>query len=177
MVPTLTEKLKKHYTSPEKLMTAEKFAEENDIPLSTVKRRWMHIKGGENRNGEIVFWPGSRYPYNIRFHKLDTDTDKSYVLLKAISKKKYISHKELKWKENEFDEMLENYLLAGYIKPNIDRNPYGANAYNITDPGHDFLEGLDKKKREKRAAEFDRFLDVVKKIREALPTPTITIEQ
>ena len=161
---------KKIYTASEKLMTAEDFAQKNGIPLARVKQNWEKIPGSVNRNGEIFFWPGSRYPFNIGFHKLETSADKRYVLLKAISKYRYISHKELRLEEKQFDAMLEDYLSTKLIEPNNLGNTYGANAYDITKDGSDFLDSIVDKKRERRNKEILRFLGYAKGIKELVST-------
>jgi hypothetical protein len=157
------------YDTPAKRMTANELAQKYGIAELTVKRNWKQIPGGANVNDEISFWPGSRYPFNIGLHKLETYADKNFVLLKAISQYRYISHRELGLEKAQFGAMLDNFLVAGYIAPNNLGNSDGANAYDITKDGSDFLDNLIQKKREKRAAEIDRFLDLVKKIKEILP--------
>ena len=64
--------------------------------------------------------------------------------LKAISKFRYIGHKELRVEKSQFDNMLRDLLSAGLIEPNNLSNCYGANAYDVTDKGALLVHKTDK---------------------------------
>lgn len=87
---------------------------------------------------------GTRYPYNVGNSNLKDSSSKRYVLLKAISKYLYISHKELRVEHKQFEDMLRELLSAGLIKNNNLSNTYGANAYDCTPIGDEFVNKTNK---------------------------------
>ena len=117
------------------------------LKKSTIQRRYKMIPGIEKVNGEYRVLSGTRYPFNMRRYKIQDARDRRYVLLRAISEYKYISHLELKIENKQFEEILKEFLSAKLIKENGLSNHYGANAYDITSKGLDIL-GKEKAKEE-----------------------------
>ena len=109
------------------LSDAEFVKKNHGVTLSMVQKGWSKIPGAKAINGEIMIWPGSRYPFNMRGHKLDTAADRIYVLLKAISQFRYISHKELYLYESQFNDILQELFQKGYIELNHLGSNDGAN--------------------------------------------------
>lgn len=64
--------------------------------------------------------------------------------MRLKSKYRYISHKELRVEHKKFEDMLRELLSAGLIKNNNLSNTYGANAYDCTLLGDEFINRTDK---------------------------------
>ena len=122
----------------------EDFVNNTGVKESTIKRRYKKIPGVIKTKKGFRVISGTRYPYNIGNTKLDTSEARRYVLLKAISKYQYISHKELRLEPPQFEAMLRDLLSAGLIQANHLSNTYGANAYDCTPLGDEFINRTDK---------------------------------
>lgn len=122
----------------------EDFVNNTGVKESTIKRRYKKIPGVIKSKKGFRVISGTRYPYNIGNTKLDTSEARRYVLLKAISKYQYISHKELRLEPPQFEAMLRDLLSAGLIQVNNLSNAYGANAYDCTPLGDEFINRTDK---------------------------------
>lgn len=122
----------------------EDFVNNAGVTESTIKRRYKKIPGVIKTAKGFRVISGTRYPYNIGNTKLDSSEAKRYVLLKAISKYQYISHKELRLEPQQFKAMLRDLLSAGLIQANDLSNTYGANAYDCTPLGDEFINRTDK---------------------------------
>ena len=121
-------------------ISVEEFLEKYNIKESTLKRRYHEIPGITKSNEGYLILSGTRYPCNANaYRKVDNSAKKRYVLLKAISEYKYISHKELKVEHQQFVDMLKDLLSAGLIQPNHLSNQYGANAYDCSMKGDELL--------------------------------------
>ena len=117
----------------------EDFVNKTGVKASTIKRRYKQIPGIiKSKNGFRVI-SGTRYPYNLGNTKLENSASKRFTLLKAISKYKYISHRELRLEPRQFEDMLRDLLSAGLIRRNNLFNTYGANAYDCTPLGDDLI--------------------------------------
>lgn len=88
-----------------------------------------------------------RYPYNLRNTKLEDSASRRYTLLKAISRYRYISHKDLRIEQKQFETMLRDFLSAGLIQRNNLSNTYGANAYDCTRLGEEVINKKDKESK------------------------------
>ncbi len=122
----------------------EDFVRNSGVKESTIKRRYKQIPGITKTQKGFRVISGTRYPYNIGNTKLDSSEARRYVLLKAISKYQYISHKELRIEPPQFKAMLRDLLSAGLIQANNLSNTYGANAYDCTRLGDEFINRTDK---------------------------------
>lgn len=122
----------------------EDFVRNSGVKESTIKRRYKQIPGITKTKKGFRVISGTRYPYNIGNTKLDSSEARRYVLLKAISKYQYISHKELRIEPPQFKVMLRDLLSAGLIQANNLSNTYGANAYDCTQLGDEFINRTDK---------------------------------
>lgn len=122
----------------------EDFVSNSGVKESTIKRRYKQIPGIIKTKKGFRVISGTRYPYNIGNTKLDSSEARRYVLLKAISKYQYISHKELRLEPPQFKAMLRDLLSAGLIQANNLSNTYGANAYDCTRLGDEFINRTDK---------------------------------
>ena len=118
------------------------------VKESTIKRRYKEIPGVMKTKKGFRVISGTRYPYNIGNAKLDDSASKRFILLKAISKYKYISHKELRIEPPQFENMLRDLLSAGLIERNNLSNTYGANAYDCTPQGEELISQKNKTARE-----------------------------
>ena len=122
----------------------EDFVNNSGVKESTVKRRYKKIPGIIKTKKGFRVISGTRYPYNIGNTKLDDSASKRFTLLKAISKYQYISYKELRIEQSQFEDMLRDLLSAGLIQRNNLSNYYGANAYDCTLLGDEFINRTDK---------------------------------
>lgn len=120
------------------------FVRNSGVKESTVKKNYKRIPGISKSGEEFYVISGTRYPYNIRNAKLNDYAGKLYVLLKAISEYKYISHQELRIESKQFEAMLRELLSAGLIQNNHLSNNYGANAYDCTLLGAEQIKRTDK---------------------------------
>ena len=112
---------------------------------STIQRNYKKIPGIEKKNDKYIVLSGTRYWFSdLHKYKLEDSYEKRFVLLKAISKFRYIGHKELRVEKPQFDKMLRDLLSAGLIEPNNLSNCYGANAYDVTDKGASLIHKNDK---------------------------------
>lgn len=122
----------------------DEFVNNSGVKKSTIKRNYKHIPGLSKTEEGFIVVSGTRYPYNLRNTKLEDYSSKMYTLLKAISRYKYISHKELRVEHRQFEAMLRDLLSAGLIQSNGLSNTYGANAYDCTVLGGEFMSKTDK---------------------------------
>lgn len=121
------------------------FVSYTGLRKSTVERNYKKIPGIEKKNDKYTVLSGTRYWFSdLHRYKIDDSYQKRYVLLKAISKFRYISHKELRIEKPQFDKMLRDLLSAGLIEQNNLSNSYGANAYDVTDKGAALMHKSDK---------------------------------
>ena len=112
---------------------------------STIQRNYKKIPGIEKKNDKYIVLSGTRYWFSdLHKYKLEDSYEKRFVLLKAISKFRYIGHKELRVEKPQFDKMLRDLLSAGLIEPNNLSNCYGANGYDVTDKGAALIHKNDK---------------------------------
>lgn len=124
------------------------FVSNTGFSKSTVERNYKKIPGIEKKNGKYTVLSGTRYWFSdLHRYKIDDSYQKRFVLLKAISKFQYISHKELRIEKPQFDKMLRDLLSAELIEPNNLSNCYGANAYDVTDKGAALTHKSDKTAR------------------------------
>ena len=123
----------------------EDFVSNTGLKKSTVERNYKKIPGIEKKNDKYIVLSGTRYWFSdLHKYKIDDSYQKRFVLLKAISKFRYISHKELRIEKPQFDKMLRDLLSAELIEPNNLSNCYGANAYDVTDKGATLMHKNDK---------------------------------
>ena len=121
------------------------FVSNTGFRKSTVERNYKKIPGIEKKNGKYTVLSGTRYWFSdLHRYKIDDSYQKRFVLLKAISKFRYISHKELRIEKPQFDKMLRDLLSAELIEPNNLSNCYGATAYDVTDKGATLMHKSDK---------------------------------
>ena len=90
------------------------FVNNAGVKESTIKRRYKQIPGITKTKKGFRVISGTRYPYNIGNTKLDSSAARRCVLLKAISKYQYISHKELKIKKKRLQPCRQILLLMKY---------------------------------------------------------------
>lgn len=120
------------------------FVNNSGVKESTIKRNYKQIPGVIKDGKQFRVVSGTRYPYRLRGANIEDHGAKCYTLLKAISKYKYISHSMLGVEQQQFEDMLKELLIAKLIKPNNLSNSYGANAYDSTLLGDDFIKRTDK---------------------------------
>lgn len=101
------------------------------------------IPGITEKDKEYLVLSGTRYPYNVRGNKFKNSAKRRYVLLKAISEFKYISHFELKMEKRQFNDMIKEFLEYGLIRENNLSNKFGANPYDCTIEGDELLKRKD----------------------------------
>ena len=124
------------------------FVKSSGVKESTIKRRYKQIPGITKTQKGFRVISGTRYPYNIGNTNIEDSASKRFTLLKAISKYKYISNKELRLEPPQFEKMLRDLLFAGLIECNNLSNFYGANAYDCTPQGEELISQKDKAARE-----------------------------
>ena len=126
----------------------DEFINNSGVKESTIKRNYKHIPGLIKNGKEFRVISGTRYPYNLGNTKIEDSASKRYVLLKAISNYKYISHKELRVEYHQFETMLRELLSSGLIQRNNLSNTYGANAYDCTCLGDKLISHKDRKAKQ-----------------------------
>ena len=159
MAPTSTNPVQPIHTDLTTYKTIEEFASDNHVSVATVKKRYKEIPGiilvGLD---DYLVSPGTRYPFNMRGHRIDNNNDRIFVLLKAINQERYISEKELRTPTYNFQTMLFELSRDGYIELNGYGNNFGANAYKCTKEGREFYAKLESQKRDKRNAQITQLL-------------------
>ena len=121
------------------------FVNNTGLKKSTIQRNYKKIPGIEKKDDKYLVLSGTRYWFSdLHKYKIEDSYEKRFVLLKAISKFRYIGHKELRVEKSQFDNMLRDLLSAGLIEPNNLSNCYGANAYDVTDKGALLVHKTDK---------------------------------
>ena len=119
----------------------DEFVSKTGLKKATIIRNYKRIPGLEKTDNGFRVLSGTRYFFpHIGRYKLDDAFKKRYVLLKAISMYRYIGHKELRIEKKQFEQMLNDLLSAGLIRPNNLSNNYGANAYDSTLLGDEVLQ-------------------------------------
>lgn len=127
-----------------KYIPFEEFVEKVSVKESTIRRRYKEIPGITKTENEFAVLSGTRYPCDLHRYKLSTSAKKRYILLKTISQYQYISHKDLKLEQPQFEEMLKELIEAGLIQNNHLSNEYGANAYDCSIRGDKLLKEDEK---------------------------------
>ena len=125
----------------EERITIEEFVELAGVKERTIRKNKDKIPGLSYNNGNYDILKGTRYPFNLRSAKLKDYGDRKYYLLKAIDQYQYIDYKKLRLNPEQFEDMLNDLLIAGLVKKNRVGNYYGANGYDITDKGESVLNG------------------------------------
>lgn len=166
MSPTKIDEQEFLSLSVSKLMTADDLSRYSSISKTTVIRNRAKIPGyQQNVSDDYLFDPGTRYPFWIGFHSLETTADRRYVLLKAISQYRYISYVELNLHQEQFFTMLEEYAQSGLIAQNVFGKhfgkSFGANGYDCTSAGDFFLEKLEGQKRAQRIETIESFIRII----------------
>lgn len=136
----------KHKT--EKYISFEEFINHTGLKESTIRRMYKNIPGIQKTSNGFAILSGTRYPFNMRGYKIKNSNDRRYILLKAISQYKYISHLDIRLESAQFCDMLRELLSAGLIKKNNLYNNYGANAYDCTLKGEEVLKQTRTKSRQ-----------------------------
>lgn len=72
-------------------------------------------------------------------------------MLKATDAMRYVDNDLLCMSEESFATMIEDLLSIGMIRKNGSNNPYGANAYDVTDVYGQFIRENKNKKFEEAA--------------------------
>ncbi len=134
--------------SKHKYISFDEFVANSGYKRDTVIKRCKknEIPGITQKGDEYLVLSGTRYPYNIRRNKLNNSAKRRYILLKAISEFKYISHLELKMEKRQFSNMINELLEYGFIRKNNLSNKYGTNPYDCTIEGESFLDNCNTKK-------------------------------
>lgn len=121
------------------------FVSNTGLKKSTVERNYKKIPGIEKKDNTYTVLSGTRYWFSdVHKYKIEDSYEKRFVLLKAISKYRYIGHRELRVEKPQFDQMLRDLLSAELIAPNNLSNSYGANAYDCTEKGAALIHKSDK---------------------------------
>ena len=136
----------KHNT--EKYISFEEFINNTGFKESTIRKRYKNIPGIKKTPNGFTVLSGTRYPFAMRGYKIKNSNDRRYILLKAISQYKYISHLDIRLESAQFRDMLRELLSAGLIKKNSLYNNYGANAYDCTSKGEEVLKQTQIKSRQ-----------------------------
>lgn len=127
-------------------ITVEEFLNNANITEKTFLKKYKNIPGVTFEEGKFLILKGTRYPYNMRHNKPNTSLKKKMLLLKAIANYKYISHREIGVEVEQFKDFLTCFLKDGFIKCNYLCNEYGANYYDITNNGEEYLRQSSLKK-------------------------------
>ena len=123
----------------------DEFVNNCKVSKRTVEKRYKEIPGIYKTGNGFKVLSGTRYPCKIKNYKnLDDGYKKRYVLLKEISRYRYISHKDLRIEQRQFKDMLGELLSAGLIKRNNLCNEFGANAYDCTIKGNKLINKKEK---------------------------------
>ncbi len=126
------------------------FVSMSGLKKSTVTRNYKKIPGIEKTKNGFTVLSGTRYFFSdLHKYNMSDAYEKRFVLLKAISKYRYISHKELRIEKKQFEQMLRELISAELIQPNNLSNCYGANAYDCTDKGAELIHKSDNSSKKK----------------------------
>lgn len=141
-------------------MTIDEFSKNCGVKITTVKKNMERIPGVEYINREYRIMEGTRYFYTNRSKSLE-NSDRLYMILKALNKNLYIDSEILKCSEKYFNDLLEQLVEAKLIEKNNSQNKYGSNGFNITISGIVYAE-MEKTKALKSLAEiFGTFVGAV----------------
>ena len=132
-------------------MTIYDLANISHVTERTIRKNITNIKGISTFTPNITFIPGTRYIYNVRKTKLDTTEKRKLTLLKATDAMRYVDNDMLCMSEESFATMIDSLLTVGMIRKNGSNNPYGANAYDVTDVYGQFIRENKNKKFEEAA--------------------------
>ena len=121
------------------MITIDDFVIISGVKESTIRKNKNKIPGLSYDKGIYNIIDGTRYPCDLHRYKIRNSSDRRYLLLKAISEYKYISHLDLGVYHPQFVEMIRELLDAGLIRPNNMANRYGANFYDCTHEGDELL--------------------------------------
>ena len=121
------------------MISIDEFVRIAGVKESTIRKNKDKIPGLSYNKGTYSIIDGTRYPCDLHRYKISNSADKRYLLLKAISEYKYISHLDLGLYHQQFVEMIRELLDAGLIRPNNMANRYGANFYDCTREGDELL--------------------------------------
>jgi hypothetical protein len=121
------------------MISIDEFVRIAGVKESTIRKNKDKIPGLSYNKGTYSIIDGTRYPCDLHRYKISNSADKRYLLLKAISEYKYISHLDLGLYHPQFVEMIKELLDAGLIQPNNMDNCYGANFYDCTREGDELL--------------------------------------
>lgn len=121
-------------------MTIEEFAVRYRVSVDTVKRRYREIPGISLENGIYRVADGTRYPYDRRHLKSSKRGAKVAFLLNAIEENYYIGAEMLDISEQSFQLMLDELERNEYIQRNNIGNDYGANGYDCTMEGSNYIK-------------------------------------
>lgn len=121
------------------MISIDEFVRIAGVKESTIRKNKDKIPGLSYNKGTYSIIDGTRYPCDLHRYKISNSADKRYLLLKAISEYKYISHLDLGLYHPQFVEMIKELLDAGLIQPNNMANRYGANFYDCTREGDELL--------------------------------------
>lgn len=123
-----------------KYITLKEFSVISKITEKQILKRRKEIPVIIKQDGEYLVLRGARYPMPINRYKIRNDSQRRFILLKAISQTKYVDSKMLGIYQEEFEKMLGDLLQAKLIYENNLGNTYGANAYSCTQTGADLAE-------------------------------------
>ena len=124
------------------------FVLNSGVKESTIKKRYREIPGLTKSEDGFTVISGTRYPFDKRNLSIRDSGERRYTLLKAISLYKYISHRELKVEQVQFQAMLGDLISAGLIRTNGLCNAYGANAYDCTPKGDELIRRADNRSKQ-----------------------------
>lgn len=122
------------------MISIEDFVKIAGVKESTIRKKKNKIPGLSYNKGIYTIIDGTRYPCYVHKYKIKNSSDRRYLLLKAISEYRYISHLDLGLYHPQFIEMIRELLDAGLIQPNNMENYYGANFYDCTRKGDEVLK-------------------------------------
>ena len=123
-----------------KYVSLEEFEKISGVKIQTIKKRASEIPGLELKNNRVL--KGTRYPFPIGKYKAKDLLGKRYVLLKAISQNRYVDNISLNLYEEQFEDLISELMNAKLIKKNQLPNHFGANNYDITPQGDEWLSSL-----------------------------------
>lgn len=136
--------------SKKEYITLEEFSKMCGKKETTIIKKYKEIPIIKKEKGEYKVLKGTRYPCYIKRYSIKDDYDKRYAVLSSISKQLYIDEKMLGVYSGTFKNYLKDLLVAGYIRANNNGNTYGANAYDCTAEGAEFI----KKRKENIKKDF-----------------------
>ena len=99
------------------MISIDDFVRISGVKESTIRKNKDKIPGLSYDKGVYNIIDGTRYPCDLHRYKIKDSSDRRYLLLKAISEYKYISHLDLGLYHPQFVEMLREQY------PNIDVEP------------------------------------------------------